>query len=255
MSWLSFKKKYGVGDIYGDDTHCEDPSKLPLDPVAVAGSVRMGALRRRAVFRFVVAAVLTITNLTFFTGLLKSGHELKVLYGNRVHRKYKDHEAQLASFGLVVPCPVGQVRFVSTYFAVAKSGEPPTGRSIFNGRKLSANFIPPEPINLPEIPDALRRLHEIHNQNQFGKKTRVPRVLTADLRHWFHQLTMRPSISRFFCLSFQIGRFMRWATLPMGWSHSPRIAQSISWWLVMYEEPVMERPVFVLGPAAIPTWI
>jgi hypothetical protein len=43
---------------------------------------------------------------------------------------------------------------------------------------------------------------------------------------------MHPNISRHFIIRF-LHQLFRWATVPMGWSHSPRLAQCLSWYIIL----------------------
>jgi len=60
--------------------------------------------------------------------------------------------------------------------------------------------------------------------------------LTSDLRHWFHEIPVDAEISKYFCIEMK-SLYYRWCSLPMGWSHSPRIAQSISWSMLLHNAP------------------
>jgi hypothetical protein len=52
-------------------------------------------------------------------------------------------------------------------------------------------------------------------------------VVECDLRHWFHQIKVDPELSRIFGLRDN-EEYWEWATLPMGWSWSPAIAQVLA---------------------------
>jgi hypothetical protein len=96
-------------------------------------------------------------------------------------------------------------------------------RAIFNGKRFSSRCATPPPTNLPDINVLFAALLRLP-----GKITMVE----GDVRHFFHQIKLHYDISRFFCIRMH-QKFWRWATLPMGWSWSPFIAQSISFGVII----------------------
>ena len=159
-------------------------------------------------------ALLTITQLETFRLLLLD--PLNINYGLRVARRYHQHETVLHEAGLIEPIRAGNVRFVSSYFAIRKS----SGglRSIFNGRRLAERCTVPPTVNLPEIPEMMRIISELHQDVPEDS----PTVLSCDFRHWFHQVPMAPSIRDYFALQFKGGSYVRWKCLPMAAQRSGR---------------------------------
>lgn len=230
--FLAFKR-YGFS-VY--DEQC-DVSVLPLDPVSVTGGVDPKRFPFLA-FAFVVAAVEILTLPGAFTSMiLKPGIELHIEYGLRVSSKWRGHETNLKEYGLLKPMSSGEVKFLSSYFAVrkrGKNGNPDTARSIFNGKRLSRHCIPPPPVCLPEIPEMLTEMATLHASISGNRDfLQSPVVLTADFRHWFHQIGVSYNMSQFFGLSFRAQEFLRWVSLPMGFSWSPRLAQCLCWGIVL----------------------
>ena len=61
-------------------------------------------------------------------------------------------------------------------------------------------------------------------------------VINADLRHWFHQIPIPHHLRDLF--RFKIGdNIYRMKVLPMGWYLSPAIAQTITWTMILDENP------------------
>jgi hypothetical protein len=60
-------------------------------------------------------------------------------------------------------------------------------------------------------------------------------MTVSDIRHWFHQIGMCAEGQKTFGLRTAENWWM-WRVLPMGWSHSPRIAQCICWGTLLFRE-------------------
>ena len=228
--FLNFKK-YGLSSTY-DSIH--DPtisaSTLPLDPIECAGCLNLNVFEKYILFVCTAIVLLTEDPHVLFSGV-------KVLHGLHVSNKYNHRKKDLIECGILAKENRGKLRCLSTYFEVPKERFGTLfARIIFNGRSLSEKTIPPEVVNLPEIPDfldAMARLHQDYNRHRQRKV--IPSVLSADLRHWFHEIPVSVELSSYFGIAFDDGHdeTYRWRTLPMGWSHSPRIAQCLSWGLIL----------------------
>lgn len=109
--------------------------------------------------------------------------------------------------------------WMSKYFAILKS----TGmaRTIFSGGKLSSKFLRPPPVNLPSLPLVLILLSEIVDGHNVW-------FISADLRHYFHQIAISDDLVEFFTLLCH-GELLGYIVLPMGFSFSPSIAQRFAW--------------------------
>jgi len=132
----------------------------------------------------------------------------------------------------------------SRYFAVPKlapSGDA-TARAILDARPANRLCHTPPPLALVEVREQMLALEKI------GAKY----ILLADWRHFFHQIPLGrgireqsplPLICRLFALRVSGLGIWRWASLPMGWSWSPYLAQMVSWLtLLIHEEK--EAPLF-----------
>ena len=138
----------------------------------------------------------------------------------------EQHFEQLGCWQVVECSSFQELVFISTYFAVAKNTE--VARAIFNGRRLSASFRPPPVVNLLDIPEMIRTLATLCHEGRLS-------CLLLDFRHFFHQIPLGKEVRRFFGLRID-NDFFQWKCLPMGWSFSPRIAQSISWMITLLRE-------------------
>jgi hypothetical protein len=140
--------------------------------------------------------------------------------------KWYTHLALLVTVMMLIPIARGEVHLSATYFAVAKGNN--KARAIFNGKALNKFLGSAPPINLPVPQELLRKLARLK-----GRKA----ILTADIRHWFHQIELSPEVSAFFGVAFKdeknVEQWFRWATLPMGTSWSPYVAQCLAWTILI----------------------
>jgi hypothetical protein len=185
-------------------------------------------------FIWLTSALSLITNIVTFVGLFRNEMP-EVDWSMKTRDQYGGHIKSLARSQhkpLITPIPDGKVRMLSRYFAVSKKNL--TARAIWNGKRLSARQTPPDPVNLPEIPEVLKKAAEIHRdiQSKSPNKFAVPSILAIDFRHWFHQIEVDANIGEFFAICC-MGQCYAWRGLPMGWSHSPRIAQCVSWSIIL----------------------
>lgn len=241
--FLAFKK-YGVSEPYefSSGEFETDPSTLKIDPIDCARTIKPPKLLNLNVpFTWFVSSLLLITSITAFEQLfITPMAEVKINWAMRTHESYEDHLQALHKpkhgLPLIEEEKSGKLRFVSKYFAVSKKCKI-LARTIFNGRALSRLQRRPDTVNLPEIPCVLKEASRIHKTMQ-SKSSQVvaPAVFTADIRHYFHEIEVSPEISVFFGVVCR-GKAYSWRGLPMGWAHSPRIAQSLSWGMILHNAP------------------
>ena len=194
-----------------------DPSTLPLDPIEVAGQANMTKMKGRLSARFAQSALSVVMSIAIFALEVRPP---PLDYLPPTADKWNDHLQALANtlpIPLLQPIAKSLVLFVCTYFAVNKGKD--VARAIFNGRRFSSLCRTPPPTNLTDVLTLLRTMHGLP-----GRLTMVE----GDIRHFFHQIPLHPEVSRYFCIRKSGQQFWRWATLPMGWSWSPYIAQSVS---------------------------
>ena len=178
--------------------------------------------------------------------------------------KWQSHGVELIRIGILLQWSVHAVKWFGTYFSVPKSET--HARAIWNGKKLSGVSKHPPAVNLPYLPDLLKRLSE-----ETRRMKRAPTVLVQDWSAFFHQIPVCQELSEYFVMSFRrkvktskrAGRrtkdtveHYRWTTLPMGWSWSPYVAQSVGLATVLHEEADDEQIYLVPeGLKALPTYI
>lgn len=212
----------GAAPTYDPESAEIRADRLPLDPIDCAGALRISSLRKNSRFPIQDFAATAFS----FCMDEKNFQRDFTLDTFRLERtstaeKWRSHLRSLALFMILIPVTWGDVRGCATYFAVPK--DPTCSRSIFNGRRMSLMMRTPNPVNLPYLPQILEKIGGYE-----GAKT----MLCADIRHWFHQIPIHQNISRFFCVGSG-GEFYRWATLPMGISWAPFVAQSVGWALLL----------------------
>lgn len=194
-----------------------DASKLTLDPIDCAGQADTLAILTTARARGLCFAESIATILywnLFLTILIAPFCSLERHSDYKTNSKWKDHLSVLAECGILIATPEAEIKHFARYFAVPK--DTVKARAIVNLKQLSRSCKPPLPTNLPEVGKVLEII-------QGGKY-----FLVGDFRHYFHQFKVISSVSKFFGISCG-SRTYTWATLPMGFSHSPRIAQCASW--------------------------
>ena len=225
-----------LGATYGfyQEVDCRDAHLLKLDKVDNAGVLDTEALHERArtlQCEFAEKALAITRDVSRF--------EAEVLLDQAVcptpvmHTtppQWEKHFTHLVAFSLLTIVSAGLCLFYASYFAVIKSDG--SGRAIFNGRYLSQHFfrVPP-PVCLPDLAELLRTIQDI-----FKSDKRRLFILTGDWRNWFHQIRLDPKIRQYFSLTMvttQGRRFYHWTCLPMGWSWSPWIAQSVGYLLLI----------------------
>lgn len=204
-----------------------------LDDVTVAGSIDATAQRDLAsVAPFAEHAYKCINDEEWFISLLldiKTAEKvIECSSDNRTKGLWIEHLRKLRSFKVTdhaTSSNTTQSRlFISTYFAILKANG--LARTIFSGGALSRLFRRPPPVCLPSLPLVLSIISDILRGKKFF-------FLTADLRHFFHQLAVCGDIQKYFSVHCQREVFF-FLNLVMGWSYSPRIAQSMAWAALLF---------------------
>ena len=208
-------KHYNINlpyDGISPDVNC---AKLRLDPIDVAGSIRLKKLIKMRELKL-SKDLLALTCVTVFTCLIVTAI---VLEDTITAKKWKPHLQELIRSSILRPVPKSEIKSFSKYFAVPKSGG--SCRAIFNAKRLSAFFKRPETTNLPEIDRVLELIEE------YGQHW-----IVGDWRHFFHQIRLETEVSKFFGIECGGDTFC-WSTLPMGFSHSPHLAQTVAWCILL----------------------
>jgi hypothetical protein len=158
-------RAYGPAPYADGETDEVDASALPLDPIEVAGQMRIAELWSAVqaaiacglvCLLFAEEAFRFVLDGDFFERQVKRYPDTVTRTHTETARKWKRHLGQMVVFGVLTAIAYSEVRFAASYFAVPKSTE--VARTIFNGRALSARMTPPPPCNLPLLQDVLLRL-------------------------------------------------------------------------------------------------
>ena len=256
QAWrLSALYGYGGGNDYNDEPWKDTDAVLPPDPIDVAGQVRVPALRKRCNalgFRALSEAFDLVTAESnaelrrWWNGYgEKRGREeagRKLRFSNA---KYADH---LRSFAddmrqenerILQRVRAAELYHCSTYFEVPKTAN--SSRVIFNGKKLSQHWKVPRPVNICDTGGIIRKILSV------SEASKDMYIVVGDFRHWFHQIKVSETLSRHFGIALRnaLGgtETFRWRTLPMGWSHSPFIAQALAWGVLCHRED-NQRSIF-----------
>ena len=206
----------------------------PLDPIdpAIVGSARIDLLHQYAkregltVLERGLAAIAPGGPESDIRKEILAGAPQEPTTHPRVGKKYAEHMIELERVGILRPAHKIPLRFLSGYFTVPKADK---ARAIFNGKGLSRCCPAPQPVNLAETRELIRRIAAVVKRH--GRVC----VVAGDFRHWFHQIRASPELQRLFGMSTERGRFF-WSSLPMGWSWSPFFAQCAAWGFLFYRE-------------------
>ena len=173
--------------------------------------------------------------------------------------KWWAHLVELARCGVLMETTWENLKCAGAYFAIPKGID--FARAIWNGKRLSRQSRTPPPVNLPYLPELLRKVAVLTRQ---AKK--APAIMVGDFRHFFHQIRVSKELSEYFCVvadepCTQEGkrgprRVFRWSTLPMGWAWSPYVAQSVGWSVLLHME-AKDEELFLVPPnlKSLPTYI
>ena len=214
-------------ELYDDDTMVP----LPLDPIdpAIVGKVNLTRLRMAAAegamfLPFALKAIDILVNPSSLRELLEEIPTVPRIDAKLTMGRFREHLEQLRRWGVIERAK--SIKFLSRYFAIPKNDE--FARSIFNGRLLSRFFAVPGPVNLPYIPIIIRLIMDLD-------LSRGLHATSADIRHWFHQIPVGYHLKEYFGVALSAKEPYRWRVLPMGWSHSPRICQSLAWTAILHK--------------------
>lgn len=234
--WSLFGSKYGYSG-YGGESQFEDtfPDGLDeLDSIQCAGSANVKLLMntaralRLAFAIFAIGSILTLQD--FEAACMLPEKRGVFVTRKKCDSKWRQHLDELSKVpltGVVEKCDRSDVQLANGYFEVYKGiatvGIKRLTRAIFDGRLTSMFCRTPPPVNLTEVKEQLRLISEGHFKN----------FVVCDLRHWFHQVTLGQQIKRFFGIRLTDGSWWRWKTVPMGWSWSPYICQSVAYTIIL----------------------
>ena len=230
--------RYGLGGHYCDETSGNeaDPESMPLDEIVlVRGNVRipigglarikdMLALMQAHTIVFAVYALLILSDYKFFLMECKplNCRRARLVAGFEDHFETLDRGAVATRIG---SRDLRKIKSYSGYFAVLK-GDGCNARAIFNGKAFSKSCsVPPT----TQLPDFLRVIEAL---TTLVRDTGPFHSIVADVRHAFHQLPMSHEMSFHFCVK-KPDDVWRWLVLPMGWSWSPFLCQSVGFGILL----------------------
>ena len=276
MSFASYPESFD----YNEEAPLKKEKKdevLQPDPIEVAGQVNVGLLRKRTIalgftaLREAFDIIWEGSNLRrWWLGYQKKPSCERVRSREEeeeepetrklrfTNQKYAKHlmawadprtEEKYRILNRVAP---QELLFCSPYFEVPKNKI--CSRAIFNGKVLSTYWVVPRPVNICDTASLIQRIRTISNRRGLFF------VSVGDFRHWFHQIAVSSTLSRHFGVAVVVEKVKNtflWRTLPMGWSHSPFIAQSLAWAILCGREKNQE-PIFKeegLKREALPTFI
>ena len=198
-----------------DDVEDRGLSTAPLDPIEVACSFDYE--EGLPEYPFVNVAVASISDPTFFKQhVLKQSARATGTKRTHTRHAYKGHLVMLEKYGVVTRIAAHLVLCLCRYFAVAKTET--ISRSIFDGRNVSDMCNTPPTMRLPDTGNISK---------YFAAHPGDVRLIALDLRHYFHQIRLHKEIQPYFVVCVG-GQHYVWKALPMGWSWSPAIAQSLT---------------------------
>ena len=253
MLW-SLMKGYGA---YGGDYTLDDmtsvgasvnPEDLLLDefPPDLCGKFKARSMlddfKRGTIFSY--AALSLILCLPVFLSVVQPPPYTS---GSPTSAKWHRHIGQLLCAGIFCAVIVPrEIKAIASYFSILKNTVPPSCRTIFNGKEFSAKCARPPSTNLPDVTRLLDALSELcADSGPFN-------TITGDVRHMFHQLPLADEIGHYFGLRFrdhdlktirksapcgavpdEWSGMLRMRTVPMGFSFSPWVAQSVGFGLLI----------------------
>jgi len=120
-------------------------------------------------------------------------------------------------------CRRDEITAYSKFFQVPKGTN--FWRVIADSRIAGRLCRSPDPVNFPHVRTLLLEIAALG----------ATFAVVGDFKFWFYQMEISTELRRFF--GIECGEiFCRLRCLPQGWSWSPRIAQSMSWLIILYHE-------------------
>ena len=237
MTWIDIWGPYG-----GEYRRCEPKARkyhLPLDPIEFAFLLALAqVLAGMRKCTWLCTAISIVRDETAFMLHVKPRQTAP----STVQRSWLPQLRDLVEASVLKVASKVHMAY-GRFFVVAK-GATGLGRAIFDMSIFSRACARPYPVNLPNIPSLLTFIGSMKQEEGW--------VWTADFRHWFYQIPLIGSVSQWFCIQVGgkckkpckckgactgKGECFQAQVLPMGWSWSPFIAQSIAWGIVLGEMP------------------
>ena len=238
-----------------------DASELELHEIQCSKALRLAALKKATKAPHLVKTNgFTLPAMELITERLPKDFFLfnaKESMDRHTAPKWRPHLDKLERWTVIEEIAYAKGKHYAYYFAVPKGED--AARAIWNGRSLSRSCRAPPNVNLPYMPEIIKRLLVMMAEG--GSLS----ILTSDFSHYFHLIPVSEELSLYFGVAVEDGvgtdgqpkmKAFRWTSLPMGWSFSPWIAQSIGWAAILFreadEEILFEVPE---GLAQLPTFV
>ena len=193
---------------------------LPLDPINVAGIISLRYLKN-------VGSNMDLQWATESLGALQDAssfremvglESIKSRHGSYSERKWLDHLHELVKSRVLeeIRNPHNCARVFLRYFEVPKNNT--ASRSIFDGTALNVLCKKPLCVNLPTLSEVRCAISCFPHGY----------MLSADMRHEFHQIAFPRGIENFVSI-LCAGKVFSLKVLPMGFSRAPYFAQCVTW--------------------------
>jgi len=142
-------------------------------------------------------------------------------WSTKTKTKFLETLIFLVGIGLFVMSSAKEMLALTKHFQVPKGSD--AWRIISDARIFNWLCRVPAGVNLPLLRTLLIEIAALG----------ATYAVTGDWRFWFYQLPINIELQKHFVVSCA-GKYFRMTCLPMGWSWSPRIAQSIGWGVILY---------------------
>ncbi len=205
-----------------------DASTLKLDPILVKGCLWNRLLEQSTELTTIGNIVLRVLNGDNSIIGFKAVPQKHIPV---TAKKWLDHINELTLWGVLQRMQRHSVSlWVSGYFAVPKDES--CARAVLSGGGLSRMCNPPFAVNILDIKGVLDLMCTLNPRGLC--------FMNLDLRHWFYQIGLdkdaQANLRKLFHTVCDEYTF-EWLRLPMGWSFSPCICQTLSWLLLLYKLP------------------
>jgi len=134
----------------------------------------------------------------------------------------------LLAWGMLVPAAHMQIKCFAVFFTVAKSNG--KKRTIYDCRALNEQSERPPPIALASMAQILEKAAEL----------KIQAIVSADLSHWFHQMSLPDGVEPFFgfkCPGQEEMSYYMAKTWPMGFSWSCAVCGNATITMMLSKAP------------------
>jgi len=241
--WISILQELGASfnpyDYNGDENigeskagHEEDPSELDPVPPEVIGCLNKNQLR---------AAAARLCKPLEVTAMVAQNKDDFIKHVRPLHKAPKSNRtwvtrwrfalclATLMAWGMLIPTAHLQVKCFAVFFTVAKTNG--KKRTIYDCRALNEQSERPPPLALASMAQILEKAADL----------KVQAVVSADLSHWFHQMSLPKGVEPYFgfkcpqrdaTMAYYLAK-----TWPMGFSWSCAVCGNATITMMLNKSP------------------